>query len=213
MTIKLTKKERIKILNGSSLFGIMQKILLREEKIDQNREHFWVVGLENNNRILFIELISLGSVNHTIAEPMEVFSLALQKRAVQIILVHNHPSGELLPSEPDKDITNRLIQVGKIVRTKVLDHLIITTESYVSFADLGLMKKLARSKKYVADYLIEEKLKKQAEALIRKEEAKKQILKMAKKMKRRGDSEKSISEISGLTIEEVKKIRVKKIKK
>ena len=144
---------------------------------------------------------------------MEVFSLALQKRAVQIILVHNHPSGELLPSEPDKDITNRLIQVGKIVRTKVLDHLIITTESYVSFADIGLMKKLARSKKYVADYLIEAKLKKQAEALIRKEEAKKQILKMAKKMKRRGDSEKSISEISGLTIEEVKKIRVKKIKK
>ena len=67
MTIKLTKKERIKVLNGSSLFGIMQKILLREEKIDQNREHFWVVGLENNNRILFIELISLGSVNHTIA--------------------------------------------------------------------------------------------------------------------------------------------------
>ena len=141
-----------------------------------------MVGLENNNRILFIELISLGSVNHTIAEPMEVFSLALQKRAVQIILVHNHPSGELLPSEPDKDITNRLIQVGKIVRTKVLDHLIITTESYVSFADLGLMKKLARSKKYVADYLIEEKLKKQAEALIRKEEGKKNFMEMAKSL-------------------------------
>ena len=65
MTIKLTKKERIKILNGVDLFGIMQKILLREEKIDQNREHFWVVGLENNNRILFIELISLGTVSYT----------------------------------------------------------------------------------------------------------------------------------------------------
>lgn len=213
MTIKLTKKERIKILNGVDLFGIMQKILLREEKIDQNREHFWVVGLENNNRILFIELISLGSVNQALVEPMEVFSLALQKRAVKIILVHNHPSGELLPSEPDKDITNRLIQVGKIVNTKVLDHLIITTESYLSFVDTGLMKKLARSKKYVADYLIEEKLKKQAEALIRKEEAKKNSLKIAKKMKQDGLSSKSISDYTGISIEEVEKIKVRKTKK
>ena len=144
---------------------------------------------------------------------MEVFSLALQKRAVQIILVHNHPSGELIPSEPDKDITNRLIQVGKIVNTKVLDHLIITTESYVSFADLGLMKKLARSKKYVADYLIEEKLKKQAEALIRKEEAKKNFMEMAKSLKRLGQPTKLIQEVTGFSEEEINKIKVRKIKK
>ena len=212
MTIKLTKKERIKILNGVDLFGIMQKILLREEKIDQNREHFWVVGLENNNRILFIELISLGSVNHTIAEPMEVFSLALQKRAVQIMLVHNHPSGELIPSEPDKDITNRLIQVGKIVNTKVLDHLIITTESYVSFAELGLMKKLARSKKYVAEYLIEEKLKKQAEALIRKEEAKKKTFEIAKKAKIEGLPVEVIMKLTGLSKEVIDKIKFRRKK-
>ena len=203
----------IRILNGASLFGIMQKILLREEEIDQNREHFWVVGLENNNRILFIELISLGSVNQTIAEPMEVFSLALQKRAVKIILVHNHPSGELIPSEPDKDITNRLIQVGKIVRTKVLDHLIITTESYVSFADIGLMKKLARSKKYVPDYIIEEKLKNQAEALIMKKGEKKARLKIAKKMKKDGLSNELISDYTSISIDEIKKIKVRKNKK
>ena len=151
MTIKLTKKERIKILNGRSLYEIMIKILLREEEIDQNREHFWVVGLENNNRILFIELVSLGSINKTVVEPMEVYSLALQKRAASIILVHNHPSGELEPSEADKDITNRLIQVGKIVNTPVLDHLIISIEDFVSFKEIGLMRKLAHSKKYVAD--------------------------------------------------------------
>ena len=125
MNIKLTEAERIKILNSDDLYGIMQKILLREHKIDQNREHFWVIGLENNHRILFIELISLGSVNKTIAEPMEVFSFALQKRAVKIVLCHNHPSGELKPSDADKDITDRLIQVGIIVETEVVDHLII----------------------------------------------------------------------------------------
>ncbi|MFK8104482.1 MAG: JAB domain-containing protein, partial [Saprospiraceae bacterium] len=139
MTIKLTKKERIKILNGSSLYEIMKRILLREEEIDQNREHFWVVGLENNNRILFIELVSMGSINKTIVEPMEVFSLALQKRAARIILVHNHPSGELAPSDTDKDVTNRLIQVGKIVNTPVLDHLVISVEGYTSFSEIGLM--------------------------------------------------------------------------
>ncbi|MEC3964396.1 JAB domain-containing protein [Flagellimonas halotolerans] len=67
----------------------MQCILLREDKIDQNREHFWVIGLENNNRILFIEPIIPGAVNRTLAEPMEV----------------------------DKDITDRLVQVGIIVNT------------------------------------------------------------------------------------------------
>src|SRR3989338_5228478 len=99
MNVPLSNEEKIKILNGDDLYGIMQRVLLREEKIDRNKEHFWIIGLENNNRMLFIELVSLGSVNTTIAEPMEVFSFALQKQAVKIILVHNHPSGELLPSE------------------------------------------------------------------------------------------------------------------
>ncbi len=138
MNIELSDIEKIKILNSDDLYGIMQRVLLREDKIDQNREHFWVIGLENNNRILFIELVSLGTVNKTIAQPMEVFSLALQKRAVKIILCHNHPSGELKPSEQDKDITDRLIQVGLIVDTPVVDHLIISTKSYMSFIDVGL---------------------------------------------------------------------------
>lgn len=112
MDIQLTEAEKIKIINSDDLYGIMQKILLREQKIDQNREHLWVIGLENNHRILFIELVSLGTVNQTLVKPMEVFSLALQKRAVKIILCHNHPSGELKPSAADKDITDKLIQVG-----------------------------------------------------------------------------------------------------
>ena len=95
----------------------------------------------------------------------------------------------------------------------MLDHLIITTESYVSFADLGLMKKLARSKKYVADYLIEEKLKKQAEALIRKEEAKKKTMEIAKNLKKIGQPDEVIQLAKGLPVEEIKKIRVRKIKK
>lgn len=76
---------------------------------------------------------------------MEVFSFALQKRAVEIILCHNHPSGELKPSEGDKDASDRLIQVGIIVDTEVLDHLIISTKSYLSFKYTGLLDELKKA--------------------------------------------------------------------
>ena len=159
MTIELSDDQRIKILNADSLFEIMSRVLMRENDIDRDKEHLWVVGLASNLKILFIELVSLGTVNSTIVEPMEVFSVALQKRAVSIILVHNHPSGELRPSKNDMDVTDRLIQVGKIVNTPVFDHLIITEESFTSFKDTGLMHKLEQSTKYVAPYQLAERMK------------------------------------------------------
>ena len=165
MNVKLTETQKIKILNSDDIYVIMQQVLLRENKIDLDREHFWVIGLANNNLVLFIELISLGTVNKTLVHPMEVFSFALQKRAVKIILCHNHPSGELKPSDADKDITDRLIQVGIIVQTEVIDHLIISEKSYLSFTDIGLMSELRNSTKYVPRYKLEEKIQKEAKEL------------------------------------------------
>ncbi|MEO9513246.1 MAG: JAB domain-containing protein [Flavobacteriaceae bacterium] len=206
MDVNLTEKEKIKILNSDDIYGIMQKVLLREDKIDQNREHFWVIGLENNNRILFIELISLGTINRTIVEPMEVFSLALQKRAVKIILCHNHPSGELKPSEADENITDKLIQVGRIVNTEVIDHLIISTKSFLSFLDIGLLDVLKKSTKYVPQYVLEKRLKKEAAEIANKNKT----VEIAKQFKRNGVDNKTIADSTGLTIEEVEKLRVRK---
>lgn len=206
MDIKLTEAEKIKILNSDDIYGIMQRILLRENKIDQNREHFWVIGLENNNRILFIELISLGTVNKTLAEPMEVFSFALQKRAVKIILCHNHPSGELKPSEADKDVSDRLIQVGIIVDTQVIDHLIISDKSYLSFNDIGLLDELKKSTKYVPKYVLEQRIKKEATEIAKK----KNTIEIAKQLKRNGVDNETISLSTGLSIEEIEKLRVRK---
>ncbi len=206
MDIELTQEERIKILNSDDIYGIMQKILLREGKIDQNREHFWVIGLENNNRILFIELISLGTVNRTIAEPMEVYSLALQKRAVKIILCHNHPSGELTPSDADKNITDKLIQVGRIVNTPVSDHLIITPNSYLSFKNIGLLEELEHSTKYVPKYELEKRIKKEAAEIAER----KKVIEIAKQLKRKGVDNETITFSTGLTIEEVEKLKVRK---
>lgn len=206
MDIKLSESEKIKILNSDDLYGIMQRILLRENKIDRNREHFWVIGLENNNRILFIELISLGTVNKTLAEPMEVFSLALQKRAVKIILCHNHPSGELEPSEGDKNLTDRLIQVGIIVNTEVLDHLIISEKSYISFTDVGLMDTLKKSTKYVPSYVLEQRLKKEVAKIAEQ----KKVIEIAKAMKKAGEPTEKIALFTGLSVEEIEKFRMKK---
>ena len=205
MNIKLSDADKIKILNSDDLFGIMQRVLQRENKIDQDREHFWVIGLATNNRLLFIELVSKGTVNKTLVEPMEVFSLALQKRAVKIILAHNHPSGELKPSTSDLELTDRLIQVGKIVNTEVIDHLIITEKAYLSFIDTGLMQQLEESNRWVPDDQIEKKIKKQAKAL-GNEKAKKEQLKIAKKMKERGINVETISETTGLSVEEIDRL-------
>lgn len=206
MDIELTDAERIKVLNSDDLYSIMQKILLRENKIDQNRQHFWVVGLENNQRILFVELISLGSVSKSLVEPMEVFSLALQKRAVKIILCHNHPTGDLKPSDEDKDITDRLIQVGLIVDTPVLDHMIISEKSYLSFEDIGLMDQLRESTKHVPTYVMIEKAKKEAAKIAQHNKA----LDIAKKLKRIGTNNIIIAQVTGIPLEEVEALRVRK---
>ena len=161
MNVNLKEEQKIKILNSDDLYKIMQDILLRENKIDRDKEHFWVVGLLCNNRIAFIELISLGTKKNIIVEPMEVFSVAIQKRAVKIIIVHNHPSAELQPTSEDKEVTDRLIQVGLIVDVPVVNHLIISERSYISFLDIGLMEKLYKSEKYVPLYKIEKRIRKE----------------------------------------------------
>nr|VFJ72848.1 MAG: DNA repair protein RadC [Candidatus Kentron sp. FW] len=159
MDIKLTEKQKIKVINGEDVFAIMQRVLLREAKIDRDKEHFWLVGLDADNRILFIELVSLGGVTSATVKPMEVFRVAVLKNAVAAILVHNHTAENVTPSDADKDLTDRLIQVGRILHIPVLDHLIIATKDFFSFEAEGLMEKLRWSLKWVPPYEIEERIR------------------------------------------------------
>ena len=131
----------------------MQQILLRENKIGRNKEHFWIVCLSNIDRIMLIELLGLGTENATLVDPTEVFSFALQKQAKKLIMVHNHPDEVvLLPSDADMDLTNHMYQVGKFLNLPVLDHLIINEKKFLSFANTHVLERLARSKKYVLQY-------------------------------------------------------------
>lgn len=217
MNIKLTEQHKIKLLNSDDVFEIMQRVLGRENKIDRDKEHFWIIGLANNNKALFIELVSIGSVKTTVIEPMNVFRVAILKNAVKVILVHNHPSGELTPSEDDKDVTDRLIQVGRIINVEVIDHLIITIKSFLSFGNIGLFEELKKSMKWMPPYEIiqnirkeEQKLRKEAVQLAkekaRKEGEKDKAVEMAKLLKQKGIDTTIIAETSGLSEKEIQKL-------
>jgi len=187
----------------------MRNILLRENKIDQDKEHFWIIGLTTSHKISHIEWVSMGSVNNTVVKPMNVFRVAVLKGAVKTILVHNHPSGSLKPSAPDKDVTDRLIQVGRIIEIEVLDHLIITPTSYMSFANLGLMAELQDSTAWKPVYEIEAEIRKEEQAL-RKEAVRlageNKAIDIAKKLIKQGLDINAIVEATGLSQVDIKKL-------
>ncbi len=106
--------------------------LLMEEMRYLNKEHFKIVLLNTKNQIISIEEISIGNLNSSIVHPREVFNIAIKRSANSIILVHNHPSGDSTPSKEDISITHRLIDAGNIIGIKVLDHIIIGDNNYVS---------------------------------------------------------------------------------
>jgi DNA repair protein RadC len=192
----------------------MQEILLREEKIDQEKEHFWMIGLAQNCRMQYIELVSMGSVKATTIEPMNVFRWAVMKGSVKVILAHNHPSGELKPSDADKDIIDRLIQVGLILNIQVIDHMIISVKSYLSFADIGLLAELEKSTKWVPQYQLIERIKKEEQKIrdqaVKEAEEKgekKKAIEMANNSLKEGLPFELIAKLTGLTKEEIEKIK------
>ncbi len=213
MNVKLTEHQKIKILNSDDVFEIMQKILRRENKIDRDKEHLWIIGLASNNRILYIELVTMGSVKAFVVEPINVFRVAILKNAVKVIMVHNHPSGELKPSEEDKDLTDQLIQVGRIIKVEVIEHLIITPKSFLSFVDVGLFEELEKSMKWMPPYEIietirkeEQKIRKEAIQVAKVKGGKNKAMEMAKSLKQQKVEISIIVKASGLSAEEVEKL-------
>ena len=122
------KKERVGCSNDA--FEILSPLMS-----DLDHEQFWILMLNNSNQVLRKQMISKGGVAGTVADPKIIFNLAVQHHATSIILAHNHPSGSLKPSAEDMLITKKLIDAGRMLDVRVLDHLIITTDSYTSFAD------------------------------------------------------------------------------
>lgn len=106
---------------------------------DESIEKFYTLLLNSANQIIREVLISKGSINESIVHPREVFKIAITESAASIILLHNHPSGNPMPSHPDKEITKRLMKSGKTLGIEVLDHIIIAGARYTSMKSEGLM--------------------------------------------------------------------------
>jgi DNA repair protein RadC len=122
-----------KITSSKAVFEIMQPIigeLLHEE--------FWVLYLNNSNKIICKAQLSKGGITGTVVDVRLIFKMALEHNATAIILSHNHPSGKLLASDADRDITKKLKFAGEQLDIKVLDHIIITENGYFSFQDEGI---------------------------------------------------------------------------
>jgi len=106
---------------------------------EARQESFYTLLLDSKNRVIREVHISQGSLNASIVHPREVFAPAVRESAAAILLVHNHPSGDPTPSREDIEITTRLRQAGELMGVRVLDHIIIGSGTYVSFADRGLL--------------------------------------------------------------------------
>jgi DNA repair protein RadC len=109
-----------------------------------NREHFISLHLNSKNQLIREVLISIGSLSTSVVHPREVFAPAVRDSSAAVLFLHNHPSGDPAPSREDRDCTQRLIQAGRILGIRVLDHIVLGHDDYYSFADAGLLSEELR---------------------------------------------------------------------
>jgi DNA repair protein RadC len=113
--------------------------LMRPDLHDESVEQVYLLLLNRTNGLIKKERVSQGGISASVVDPKVVFRFALEQGAHSLILIHNHPSGNLQPSESDKRLTQRLQKIGKELEILLLDHLIYTDQGYFSFADEGIM--------------------------------------------------------------------------
>jgi len=188
MKVRLSPSQKITVSGSADIYKIMQDVLVRERKIDRSKEHFWIVCLAHNSKLVLIELISFGSSRATVVEPTEVFSFALQKKAAQLIMVHNHPHGSTQASTADRQLTEKMAAIGKFVKVPVIDHLIITDTEYFSFADSGLLQDIKENSRYDLSFAQIDRLEKQMR--IHEEWAKKKLEQKDERLRKEIESRK-----------------------
>ena len=134
---KIKNSERPKLNSSREVFQVFS------ETWDPGKiellEQFKVLLLNRGNRVIGLFEVSSGGVSGAIADPKLIFGTALKACASAIVLAHNHPSGNLKPSQADISLTKKIKEGGRLLDIDVLDHLIITTEGYYSFGDEGMM--------------------------------------------------------------------------
>ena len=128
------KIKRKQIVTSKDAVDIFQPLLG-----DNTHEEFWILFLNRANFVTGKNRVSSGGMTGTVVDPKMIFSAALDAKAVSIILCHNHPSGNVKPSQQDIDLTKKIAAAGKLMEISVLDHVIVAQSAFFSFADEGMM--------------------------------------------------------------------------
>ena len=126
--------EKIQIRESKDIYKVLQPYLS-----DLQTEEFWAVFLNQNNRIVGKARLSAGGINQSVVDVRILFKTALEHLSTAIAIAHNHPSGNLKPSQEDLRITKQIAAAGKILNIQLLDHLIISQNAYFSFADENIL--------------------------------------------------------------------------
>ncbi len=113
--------------------------LVKSKLKNYTKEHFFVLSFDTRSKFLGIDEISVGTLNANLVHPRETFEAAIHRHSAQVIITHNHPSGNPEPSKEDLEITQKLVESGKILGIEVADHVIITNKIYLSFKEEGLI--------------------------------------------------------------------------
>lgn len=134
---KVKASERPQIRESKDAYDVLLKIW-NHDRIDL-QEEFKVLFLNRTHRVLGVYNLSSGGITGTVCDPRLIFTAALKCNCVSMVLAHNHPSANLKPSRADEEITRKLVEAGTFLDIKVIDHIIMSSEGYFSFADEGLI--------------------------------------------------------------------------
>ena len=141
--VELIYKSKVKASDRPKITHSGDAYVIFRDNWDGNKiemqEQFKVMFLNRSNKVLGIYELSTGGMTGTVVDPKSLFCAALKAHACNIIISHNHPSGNLKPSKMDEDLTQKIKMAGKLLDIQLFDHLIITSESYYSFADEGIL--------------------------------------------------------------------------
>jgi DNA repair protein RadC len=129
----LLQDSKIKIGDSQDVARIFQDLLKLEDAIDQEKEHYFVMHLDARQRINMVELVAVGILTHATIHPRETYRRAVAHGSANIIIAHNHPSGEVDPSTDDLLATRKLQDAGEVLGIPLLDHIIFTETSFYSF--------------------------------------------------------------------------------
>ena len=124
---------KITITDSKDVAKVFLDLFSLEDKIDQDKEHFYVMHLDIRSRVNLVELVSMGTLDSSLVHPRETFRRAVMQGSASIIVAHNHPSGEVDPSDADTETTKKILNAGELLGIRMQDHIIFAKDKFFSF--------------------------------------------------------------------------------